>query len=65
MTKGLLGNFAAFNTVVQLSVPNSHLTEVMSPAFKPTAQYSGRMSNLVAGSTAEQGSFDYLRYEIR
>lgn len=65
MTKALLGNLAAINTVVQLSLPNSHFTEFTSTGLKPSLHTSGKMSNLVAGSVAEQGSFDFHRYDTR
>lgn len=63
MTKGLLGNLAAFNTVLQLSLPNTQSFKGMSSTDNQQPESNNIMSALVSGSVADHPDLDYPRYE--
>lgn len=63
MTKTLLGNLAAFNSVLQLSLPNTQTFGGMSSGDSRQPDPNNLMNALVSGSVADHGHPDYSRYE--
>jgi len=63
MTKTLLGNLAAFNTVLQFSLPNTQSLGGMSSGDNRQPDQNNLMNALVSGSVADHSHPDYSRYE--
>lgn len=63
MTRTLLGNLAAFNSVLQLSLTNTQSFGGMSSEDNRQPDPNNLMSALVSGSVADHGHPDYSRYE--